>query len=374
MKDKYESIMEREFHLTVWQKKQATLLYHFSSMSYLEGLRDRVRTLISFAETLVDTSRAEGRDSKLRSRQWGIRNTSENWENNAWSFLADFQRSVAEDLANRRSNMYVVTGANQCARGLAEFSMQWSTPGEEEKFHRIFAELSEYARYLDQTVDRSTRATRWKDFGLTLAWQSHSEQFQAFPKLRALPDLIVESGHLPPRTGVYVSLDDPDATLQFAWTGSPSGRLLDATTFNSTGKAALAAVGRTGLWVEGPAMLRFVLQNLSNPDLKNDPFFDESQSAELAPSLVARNAFTSRPSRWCYVELIKDEFEPIEMETFNAETEILRFEAGETCMKDGFYFSPAGMHSRRYFQRGERFPALSAEYGKTIWQWDGNQS
>jgi hypothetical protein len=61
---------------------------------------------------------------------------------------------------------------------------------------------------------------------------------------------------------------------------------------------------------DGNAMLRSVLDNLSNPDLTKDPFFEESPTPDLAPSLVARNAFASHPSRWCYVELIKDEFEP----------------------------------------------------------------
>jgi hypothetical protein len=200
------------------------------------------------------------------------------------------------------------------------------------------------------------------------------DHFPALPKLRAVPDVVAASGQLPPKTGVYVSIDDPDATLQFAWTGSPDGKLLNATTFNHTGQAALEAVGRPRLWVDGDAMLRFVLQNLSSLDLRIDPFFEESQTPDLAPTLVARNAFTSRPSRWCLVELIKDEFEPVGVETEGTEPETLRFEAGDTCMKQGFYFSPAGVNSRCYFQRGERFAALSAEYGKTIWQWDNNQS
>lgn len=34
--------MNHKFTLTQWQKKQAALLYYFSSMEYLIGLRDRV--------------------------------------------------------------------------------------------------------------------------------------------------------------------------------------------------------------------------------------------------------------------------------------------------------------------------------------------
>lgn len=358
-------------NLTQWQKKQAILLYHFSSLNYLEGLKDRVRVLRIFAEGILDKSGAEDRDKFLRSKQWGDRNTSENWANNAWPFLADLQRSITQSIADRRSNIYHKTSVYQCARGIGELSMQWTLPEEQDKFDKMFEELSTYSGYIDETMDRTTLATRWDDFGLTMAWQSHAAQFQAFPKLAVFQDISANSGHLPPKTGVYVSLDDPDATLQFAWTGSSAGRLLNATTFNATGKAALAATGRTRLWVDGAAMLRFVLQKSSNRELVNDPFFEDSQNPELAPSLVARNAFTSRPSRWCYIELVGGEFEFIGSEVVDGKAEMLRFDSGEDCTKEGFYLSPAGAHSRRYFRVGERFPLLSAEYGKTIWQWDG---
>jgi hypothetical protein len=365
--------MKTNFGLTAWQKKQAALLYHFSSLHYLEGLRDRVRTLRSFAEGILDVSRIEGRDGKLRSGQWGNRNTSENWENNAWPFLADFQRSVAENMANRASNIFGRTGAHQCARGIAEFSMQWSTPEEEQQFDKMFAELYQYARYIDQTMDRTSNATRWTDFGLSLAWQNHAAGFSTIPKFVARLDLATESGQLPPRTGVYVSMDDSDATLQFAWTGSLDGKLLDGTTFNRTGRAAATAVGRTKLWTDGEAMLRFVLDNLSNPDLAKDPFFEDSRTPELALSLVARNAFTACPSRWCYVEIIKDEFEPAALDVEEMPQQTGRFEVGQQCTREGFYFSPADARSRRYFQFGEQFPLLGSEYGKTIWQWDQSQ-
>ncbi|QOL49685.1 hypothetical protein [Massilia litorea] len=366
--------MTTNFSLTAWQKKQAALLYYFSSLEYLVGLRDRLRALRSFADGILDVSRHEGRDSKLRSGQWGNRNTSENWENNAWPFLADFQRSVAENISNRVSNIFGKTAAHQCARGIAEFSMHWSTPGEQQHFDKMFAELYQYARYIDQTMDRTSSATRWTDFGLSLAWQNHATRLSTIPKFVARPDLTAHSGQLPPRTGVYVSIDDSEATLQFAWTGSPDGKLLDGTTFNRTGRAAAATVGRAKLWTDGEAMLRFVLDDLSNPDLSKDPFFEDSRTPELAPSLVARNAFTSCSSRWCYVEIVKDEFEPASLDVEEMSQQTGRFEVGQHCTREGFYFSPADAHSRRHFQHGEQFPLLRSEYGKTIWQWDQDQN
>ncbi|MDN4059471.1 hypothetical protein QPK31_14690 [Massilia sp. YIM B02769] len=62
----------------------------FSSLRYLEGLRNRIAALRIFAKDIPDASHDEGRDQVLRSRQWGRQNTSENWENNAGHFLVIF--------------------------------------------------------------------------------------------------------------------------------------------------------------------------------------------------------------------------------------------------------------------------------------------
>ena len=306
--------MNPDVILTQWQKKQAALLYRFSSLGYLEGLMARLRDLTGLAGGILDKSRKEDRDLKLRSKRWGNRNTSENWGTNGWCFLGDFELAIERSMVEQRANIYHRTGAYQCARGMSEYSMHWTTPEEQDQFDRKFAELYRYAGYIDKTMDRTTLATRWDDFGLTVAWQKHAPRYPSLPKLRVDTNIGANSGQLPPRTGVYVSADDVDATLQFAWTGSPEGRLLDATTFNAVGRAALAEAGRGKLWVDGDVMLRFVRANSANPDLMRDTFFEDSKTPDLAPSLVARNSFMSHPSRWYYVELVKDEFEPIETE------------------------------------------------------------
>lgn len=364
--------MSTDLKLTSWQKKQAVLLYYFSSLPYLKELQRRVQALRNFADSILDTSRVQDRDRYLRTKQWGSRDTSENWENNAWPFLADFQRSVAESIVNHASNIYGRTGASQCARGISEFSMQWTMPEEERQFDQMFADIVQYARYIDQTMDRTTDATRWTDFGLTLAWHKHTKHFLLLPKLRASPIIIAESGQLPPKTGVYVSVEDPHAALQFAWNGTSNGRLLNATTFNETGMAALETVGRAGLWTDQTAMLHFVQANANITDLYNDPFFDDSQTTELAASLVARNSFRSRPSHWSYVELIEEEFEELEDDAERPKAAAERYEAGQRCPQEGFYFSPASPYSRRCFRLDEKFPEIESTYGRTIWQREKN--
>lgn len=366
--------MDKEFVLSGWRKKQAALLYHFSSMEYLLGLQKRLLALRSFAEGLVDISQVEERDRIIRKQsRWGHRDTSENWANNGWPFLADFQLAITRDIADRAAQIYHVTNAYQCGRGMAEYSTQWMALDEQERFDKMFAELSDYAGNIDDTMDKNYREGRWNDFGLTLAWQEQKEQFPMIPKFRVLTEVTAESGRLPPRTGVYVSVDDHDAVLQFAWTGSATGKLLECTTFNDLGKAALHKVGRSKLWLDGQAMLDFVIENQNDPGLRSDSFFVDSFKPDLAPSLVARNAFISHPTHWYYVELVPDEFEPIEAEPERSPEGPLRFESGSVCLKPGVYFTPAHAGSRRRFQVGEEFPELDSQYGRTIWQWDNQQ-
>ena len=359
--------------LTAWQKKQAALLYYFSSMDYLKGLQDRLLDLRTLDESSVGKSRVEARDKLLRSAQWGDRNTTENWANNAWGFLADFQRSITRDIADRAFHTYHVTGANQCGRGMNEVSMLWATPAEQERFDAMFEELTWYAHNIDKTMDKTYHTSRWDDFDLTMQWRKQAHRFPVISKFVVRPDITGESGKVPPKTGVYISADDPYASLQFGWTGGGRGRLLDSSTFNELGKAALALVGRAKLWVDGKSMFNFVLANLDNPGLKSDPYFWTSQNQELAASLVAMNAFTSHPSQWYYVERVDGEFEPIETESEEPVRETSRFEAGEVCQKRGFYFTPARLDSRRSFEIGETFPDMASTYGRTIWQWDAKQ-
>jgi hypothetical protein len=176
--------MNAGFELTTWQKKQAALLYLFPSTQYLEGLRDRVRTLRFFAEGILNTDRVQLRDKALKSKRWGNRNTVHDWKNNAWPFLGDFQQSIDKSIIDQRANTYHRTGAYQCARGMSEFSMQWMAPEEQGRFDKMFEEAYRYAHYIDDTMDRTALATRWCDFGLAMAWRNHINQFEVLPKLR----------------------------------------------------------------------------------------------------------------------------------------------------------------------------------------------
>jgi hypothetical protein len=101
---------------------------------------------------------------------------------------------------------------------------------------------------------------------------------------------------------------------------------------------------------------------------------DSVPEYDLAPSVVGRAAFTSRPCKWYYVELIDGEFEDIDdNQTPGILEKRLRVEGGDRCPEAGFYFTPASQNSRRYFNRDEIMPDVGGNIWQTIWQWDEQQ-
>ncbi|MEG0118765.1 MAG: DUF1911 domain-containing protein [Pseudomonas sp.] len=53
-------------------------------------------------------------------------------------------------------------------------------------------------------------------------------------------------------------------------------------------------------------------------------------------------------------------------------TGVPRIEAGETCKKTGYWFTPAKSNSRQYFKQGEIMPKIGdSQWGDTLWYWSG---
>ncbi|WP_332851760.1 hypothetical protein [Duganella sp. S19_KUP01_CR8] len=302
------TMQQPPFQLSTRQKIHVSLLYHFASLDYLQGLQQRLRALMASIDPTLDLAKLQQRDEILTDARWDTRNTSENWGNNGWPFLADFELSVATHIAKRAYEVYSITGANQCGRGMAEISLDWMTPDEQSDFEVRFEELSVYAGNIDDTMNQTEDTGRWDDFSLALGSKEFPEALAQAPALRLRADVTARTGMVPARTGVYIPIDDPRGTPQFCWTGKPAGRLLACSTFNDLGLEALAEVNPADLWINEDRMHAFVQDHISDPRLTCDPLFTRSiAKAKLAPSLVARNAFTSRPCTWIFVEQIHDE-------------------------------------------------------------------
>lgn len=361
--------------LTPWQQKQAAMLAYFSSMDYLVGLQKLVTCIISgVVDPALDDSTNQNRDALLVSSRWGARNTSRNWSDYGWPFLKDLQASLAKDIASRGSGVYTMTAVNECLRGVEQFSLEWMTPGEQRIFTQAIQEINDWASPLDLTM-ANWMSSAWDDYCFAYYYPAFAARCHTAPRYRILTETAYPTGSVPPRTGIYISKDDPFAALQFASSGTSGIALRKASGFNDLGHAALAAVGRESLWFDDQKMFDFATSPAFAPILRDDVFWDGVACPDLARSAVARKALTLRDSDWYFVEPIAGEFDSLA--DLGTETppfqERVRIVGGEKCIEAGFYFSPSYPNSRRYLSAGETAPIVDNGYGKTFWQWDLNQ-
>lgn len=68
------------------------MLYHFASTDSLLAIQKKLNQIVAFANGTLDLSKIQDRDLVLTSDRWGTRDTAQNWGNNAWQFLIDFQK------------------------------------------------------------------------------------------------------------------------------------------------------------------------------------------------------------------------------------------------------------------------------------------
>lgn len=366
----------KHFHMSPWQQKQAAMLYYFSSLEYLTNLHRLVTNLINGSvDPLLDLAKSQNRDTLLVDSRWGDRNTSRNWSNHAWAFLKDLQLSLANDIAQRPSGVFRMSGVLQAFRGMDQFSLDWMTPDEEQVFEEARQEISDWASPLNYTM-ADYMSNHWDDYTFADCYSTFAAHFSEIPRYRVRTDTAYPTGVIPGETGVYISKNDPNATLQFAWAGKEGRKLRRATTFNEIGLAALAAVGRDDLWFNNQKMFAFATSPQFIQLFGEGVIWSDGAHPDLAAPVVSEKAFTTVSSDWYLVEPIEGEFDRLADLTSSMSNETIvdgpKIVGGEKCVKPGFYFSPSQPNSRRYFSRGETAPALDTQYGRTFWQWDAD--
>lgn len=367
-----------EFVLNKWQKRQATLLYHFSSKEYLKGLKKLLDQFINGVDITLDLAQAQGRDELIANPRWGVRDTAANFGTYGFPALRDFQKSVNKQIAYMASENYHATGSNQCQRLLGELSLGWTTPEEEERFEAGMSAIGTYAGKIDGVMKHY-----WEDGSFENIWNDYSSQFSMIPKFKVHTDIEAVSGKRPPKTGVYVPQDDPYGSLQFGWKGNDDGCLRDCYTFNTLGLQAVNLVGRDKIWHDDVRILNLVKQPQYIDAFKaeRNPIMQDEKTYLNDPSnamvFVSDQGISNRPCKWYFVELIEGEFEAAaDLDTADHDTSAthIRVPAKETCPVSGFYFTPAQANSRRHFKQGDIMPSIGNDYGLTIWQWDEQQN
>ena len=367
-----------QYTLSLHQKRQATLLYHWMSIPYLQALLGMVNCLIAGVDVVVDEANQQDRDRLMVSERWGVRDTTANWSTHVYPALEAFRESTIRLIARRANESYSGTGAYQCARMISEHSSMWMTVEEEERFKAEFDKVQAHARRID-SVCGSGGQKRMKDRMMFDAWQKYGHLYPRLPLFRVRTDVEGESGKMPLRTGVYVAQDDPNATLQFGWTGNSDGRLGESITFNALGLKALAAVGRGALWGDEAKITRFVSEAFKRGEMTDRDGFDPGHENDphWAPAILGGQSYTQRPCKWYFVEMIDGEYDD-EAETVESSAPVSTHRpnvpAGTPCPEAGWWFTPVKPDSRRYFKQGETMPALTSDYGQTFWQWSPDQS
>jgi hypothetical protein len=361
------------FELSLHQKHQATLLHHWTSKTYLEGLLSLIDALMKGADLNLELARIQGRDELIANPQWGVRDTAANWGSMAGPTLEDFRRSTIKLIAWRATDLYCGTGRTQCGRMLGELSPYWMTPDEKAWFDEQWNKISAYASRLDEAVGAGTERPL-RDMEMAEEWPRLASQFPRLPKFKVHTDREFSTGDMPTRTGVYVPVDDLHGVLQFAWTGSKDGALGDCNTLSPTGQTILNRVGRQGMWVDEQAMARVVAPMYASGELTERSGF--SVGAELEPDLVngviSRVCFVDRPCKWYFVEKLDGQFEEPEPEQAGAllqSAERLRCAAGQSCPRAGTWSTPAATGSC-HFNQGDLMPDMKSDYGQTIWYFE----
>lgn len=350
------------------------MLYEYASLPYLKKLHQLVTQMIDgLIDPMLALAQAEGRDKAMTTARWGDRDTAENWGNNAWPFLKDLQAKLARDIALRAFDKYSATDVFSSLRGADQSSTLWQTDEEEARYEAAQRLLTRYADVIDSTLD--PQAPHWDDYGFAYYFRSFALEHPQIPVFRIRTDLVAETGMFPPRTGVYVSATDPHAALQFAAAGAGGIRLREATTFNERGLDALRIVGRPALWFDAEKMLAYVLQS-NAPALRQQVDVFGQNDASLAPSAVARAAFSEHPDTWLFVEQVPDQYQPVDFDWNVAAPlpQAQRLAGGKICNVEGYYFSPARPGSRQFFNAGDTMPVFASVYGQTIWQRDADQN
>lgn len=358
--------------LNQWHKRQATLLYHFTSMKYLQGLLPRIDKLIAMANGFLD-DRASLDVLGMAVGGWQPLHTAAHFSTHAFPALVDFREGALRSIAMRSSQRYGTLGEMQCGRMLDEYGnhMLWSTP-DQERVLRDYAEST--FRYAAKVSSVAGPLRSPNDFWFWLIWNESHVDRHKIPRFRVRTDIVATSDQVPPCTGVYVAKDDPYAALQFAWTGG-YGELYEARTLNEFGRKLAAKVGRGGLWGDEAGLHEALGENQSiNPE-------EWSSVTPLPPgvaaSLLASEAFEKRSCEWYFVEMIEGEFEEIDgtySGSSNVDLRPERVPAGRAVPVSGWWYTPA-QGSRRYFKQGEVFPEIAgSDWGSTFWLWASDQA
>ena len=304
------------------------LLERYSSADYFGDMRDAWAAMVEHAEKALEIFErnlpADYRKRPLPGQPdiiWGER-VLVNFCSTRDYLDSAFIRLTHKDLT-------ALSGANGVLTDFAGFSRDYSAdwmdeppvaavmPGAADEFWRLLGEATERASNIQTTFYAG-----WKIGSLSTRYGRERGPLNppaSWPQYRLRPEVTVNTDQPVPRTGVYLP-DADDSTAAFMIEGK---------------KATEAMIG-------------FDPKRLQNRSKANTVW-----------SLVERTAESGGG--------IPGSADPLVAGVR------LRCEGGQACPREGWWFTPAKLNSRRLFNRAEIMPVFTTDYGSTIWQWDERQ-
>jgi hypothetical protein len=183
------------FELSLYQRRQATLLHHWTSREYLEGLLTLIDGLMNGMDANLTLAKIQGRDELIANARWGVRDTAANWGSLAWPTLQEFKESTIWHIAQRSNELLGKTGLTQCDRMLGELSPYWMTPDEKAWFDAQWKVIDDYAYRHDQAVGVGGRRPL-RDVTMALQWVQQGVNFSSLPAFRVHTDREFASGEM----------------------------------------------------------------------------------------------------------------------------------------------------------------------------------
>jgi len=304
------------------------LLERYSSADYFGDMRDAWAAVVKHAEKALDIFEhnlpADYRRRPLPGQPdiiWGER-VLVNFRGTRDYLDSAFIRMTHKDFA-------ALSGANGVLSDFAGFSRDYSAdwmdeppvaavmPGAADEFWRLLGEATERASNIQPTF-----YAQWNPGSLSTRYSHNRGPLNppaSWPQYRLNATITVATAQPVPRTGIYLPSAN-DSSPAFMIEGK---------------KAPQATIG-------------------------DDPITTQNVS--------------EAPTTWTLVERIADAGGGIPGAADPLAAGIrLRCEGGQPCPREGWWFTPAKINSRRRFEHAEVMPVFTSNYGSTIWQWDDRQ-
>jgi hypothetical protein len=327
--------------LSPWRRRQVAMLYHYTSLEYLEDISGMISRLISGLLT----------PDQEKSRE----------------MLEEMHALLKVDIKQRSAGRYVWGSLDHFFNQVAHADIYEDSHRRSDEYQIYSGLISGYIAPTDSLLIGHRRQRPVGDHWFASHYADFLSDCARIPKFRVRLDIFAETGQRPPRPGVYVCLDDPNAAPQFAWPDHDRGELTECCTFSDIALNALVMIGRDALWFDQNKMNEFV----GAPARK--AIFDNltTGSPSLAASALARVGNVRRPATWHFVEIEEPDFEDSALEWHRnpisrPDQGILA--AGDICKVEGSYYAITRPGSDQYLHAGDVAPHIERQPNRTIWQ------